>query len=151
MWLILPDNGVSVNEVAADSETLELIMSNGNWENSKYLTVNLAVPKFDVSDTTELPTHLRALGVTDVFDDSVSDFSPLAEEPLVLSRATHAARVKIDEEGCEAAAFTILLAEPASAQPPNEEIDFVLDRPFMFVITNDCGLPLFIGTVNRPA
>ena len=37
-----------------------------------------------------------------------------------------------------------------AAVPPEEEIDFVLDRPFVFVITGEDGLPLFIGVVNQP-
>ena len=35
--------------------------------------------------------------------------------------------------------------------PLAEEMDFVLDRPFLFAITESDGLPLFVGAVNRPA
>ena len=37
-----------------------------------------------------------------------------------------------------------------AAQPPAEIIDFVLDRPFVFVVTNRYDLPLFAGGVNDP-
>ena len=37
-----------------------------------------------------------------------------------------------------------------SAMPPDDEIDFVLDRPFLFVIESNDGLPLFVGVVNEP-
>ena len=63
--------------------------------------------------------------------------------------ARHAARVRIDEEGCEAAAYTVL-GMPASAMPPDGEIDVTLDRPFLFAITGSDGLPLFVGIVNQP-
>ena len=33
---------------------------------------------------------------------------------------------------------------------PEEEVDFVLDRPFLFAITGVDNLPLFVGLVNRP-
>ena len=36
-----------------------------------------------------------------------------------------------------------------SPMPPDEIIDFVLDRPFLFVITN-ANIPLFAGVVNDP-
>ena len=36
-----------------------------------------------------------------------------------------------------------------AAEPPEEVIDFVLDRPFIFVITLG-GVPLFSGVVNQP-
>ena len=63
--------------------------------------------------------------------------------------ANHAARVVIDEEGCTAAAFTVVA--PGGSAAPEDEVDFVLDRPFLFCITGDSGLPLFVGIVNNPA
>ena len=96
---------------------------------------------------------LKALGVTDVFDPAVSDFTPLEAstgDPLYVSQAQHAARVKMDEEGCEAAAYTIIM-NPTAGLPPDESVDFTLDRPFLFAITGDMDLPLFVGVVNQPS
>ena len=47
-----------------------------------------------------------------------------------------------------AAATYIELPGCGSAMPPEEIIDFVLDRPFLFVITKG-NLPLFTGVVNN--
>lgn len=149
MWFILPDEGTSVSELIADDEAMAFLLSDGAWDNSKHLVVNLSVPRFDVSSTTDLAKTMKQLGITDVFDVQASDFSPLTDEPLFLSEATHSVRVKIDEEGCEAAAFTEM-ALCGSAMPPSDEVDFILDRPFLFVVTGDTGLPLFMGIVNRP-
>ena len=33
---------------------------------------------------------------------------------------------------------------------PEDEIDFTLDKPFVFAITGIDGLPLFVGLVNQP-
>ena len=55
----------------------------------------------------------------------------------------------VDEEGCEAAAYT-MMATSGSAAPPDEEVDFTLDRPFLFSITGLENLPLFVGTVQNP-
>lgn len=68
---------------------------------------------------------------------------------IFLSKADHAARVAIDEEGVTAAAYTVMMMA-GTAAPPEEEMDFVLDRPFLFAITGADGLPLFVGVVNRP-
>ena len=70
-------------------------------------------------------------------------------DEIFVSQVEHAARVKIDEEGCEAAAYTVMIA-CGSAMPPREEVEFTVDRPFLFVITGRDGLPLFIGVVNQP-
>jgi len=151
MWFILPDEGVSVDDLLLDAEAMNFMVSDGDWENKKRLVVNLSVPKFDVVAETELTDGLKNLGVTDVFNPEISNFSPLTDnyEGIAISKAQHAARVMIDEEGCTAAAFTVIL-DAGSAMPPADEIDFTLDRPFIFAITSDDGLPLFIGIVNQP-
>ncbi|MDE7233585.1 MAG: serpin family protein, partial [Ruminiclostridium sp.] len=111
--------------------------------------VHYSVPKFDVSSEIGLNEGLKALGVTDVFDWETADFSPLAENPeeLYVSSARHAARVAIDEQGCTAAAFTEISVMAGGGAPP-DEMDFVLDRPFLFVVTSDTDGILFAGTVN---
>ena len=58
-------------------------------------------------------------------------------------------RVQIDEEGVKAATY-IEIPGVGSAEPLEEIVDFILDRPFVFVITND-NIPLFAGCVNNPA
>jgi serine protease inhibitor len=37
-----------------------------------------------------------------------------------------------------------------AARPPEDEIDFILDRPFLFLITSRDNLPLFAGVVENP-
>jgi len=69
-----------------------------------------------------------------------------------VSAVKHAARVKVDEEGCEAAAFTAISVECTAAMPEQLPIvEMELDRPFSFLITGASGLPLFLGTVNTMA
>lgn len=152
MWFILPDESVSIDELLQDEQAMAFILGDKyEWENNEYVTVHLSVPKFDVSSDLDLTSGMKALGVTDVFDPAVSDFTPMTLDmgEIYLSQAEHAARVKIDEEGCTAVAYTVMAAVGAGL-PPEEEIDFVLDRPFIFVITGNGELPLFVGIVNRP-
>jgi serpin B len=89
------------------------------------------------------------MGVTDVFDLSASNFSAITSDtPIYLTAANQAVRVQIDEEGVKAAAY-IEFPGAGSPMPPEEIIDFILDRPFLFVISND-NIPLFAGVVNEP-
>ena len=154
MWLILPDEGTGPDELLTSGEAMDfLLTARRGYNNCKNLTVNLSMHKFDVSSTLSLIDGLRALGVTDIFSDAVSNFDPLGastDEALFVSQVQHAARVKVDEEGCEAAAYTIITVAPSSIATPAQEIDFILDRPFLFAITGDSGLPLFTGVVNQP-
>ena len=150
MWFLLPDEGVTPEELLS-SGAVDFLLSQENAE-SKYMTIDFAVPKFDVSADTQLSGALRSLGVTDVFDADTADFSPLMDntDGIFLSQAKHAARVAIDEEGVIAAAYTVMAAAGA-AMPPDERVDFTLDRPFLFAVTGESGEILFAGIVNTPA
>lgn len=150
MWLILPDAGVTPDELIAGEDIYSLCLSGGDSCESSLMDVSLSVPKFDLSCSMGLSEGLRALGITDVFDPELADFSAISGlDGLFLSDASHAARVKIDEKGCEAAAFT-MLTTATSALLPIEKVDFILDRPFIFMISGTGELPLFAGVVNRP-
>ncbi|MBQ1281562.1 MAG: hypothetical protein IIY16_04900 [Oscillospiraceae bacterium] len=151
MTFILPNEGVETEAVLREALTAVL-----NDEAEPAVTnaeVHWSVPKFDVESKLQLPETLAQLGMTDVFSPKKADFSPFAdpvpEAPLFVTQIEHAARVLINEEGCEAAAYTAIMVEAAACEAePLPVIEMDLDRPFLFVITGLDGLPLFIGAVN---
>lgn len=150
MWLLLPDEDSSLQALIDSGEAAALLAETWDWADKEEYIVHLALPKFDVDYDLSLIEALQALGVTDVFDAERADFTPLTDLPLFVSRVLHAARVKIDEEGCEAAAFTVIDVRAAGAPMPDpKEIDFVCDRPFLFAVTGQGGT-LFVGAVNDP-
>lgn len=153
MWLILPDEGVTVEEVLDSAEYLELIQSPGSWADKSTLKIHLSLPKFDIDSSIDLCDGLKALGVTHVFDPTVSDFSPMvsSDAEVYVDQIQHAVRVAADEEGVVAAAYTVIITEATGAPtPPTDEIHFTLDRPFLFTITSQDQLPLFAGVVEQP-
>ena len=148
MWFILPDEGYTTADVLADEAYMQMVLQQ-NWENKKWMMVNLSVPKFDVSSSIQLKDGLQEMGVTDVFSEGVADFSAITGDvPIFLTAANQSVRVEIDEEGVKAAAY-IEIPGAGSAAPPDEIIDFILDRPFIFAITTN-SIPLFMGPVNNP-
>ena len=111
------------------------------------VTLNLSLPKFDVRSQIDLIQGMQELGVTDVFDPACADFSPMTDTAGVCASAmNHAGRVVIDEEGVIAAAFTVFLFGGGMPQEL-KEINFTLDRPFLFIVSSQDRLPLFAGTV----
>ena len=151
MWFLLPDEGVTPENLLEDVQVMDFLLNRSEWENSRYLIVNKAIPRFDITSQMDLREGLMALGITDVFDPEHSDFTPMTTDTdnIALSQVKHDARVTIDEDGCTAAAYTVM-AMAGAAAPPKEEVDFVLDRPFLFAVTGIDGLPLFVGVVNHP-
>ena len=146
MTFYLPDEGVTVEELLQRENFLQ--EAEDLLVDTFEVRVNWSVPKFDIHASLELNDALRALGVTDAFDKAAADFTPLTDTGAVVSSVMQAARVRIDEEGMEAAAYTEIIVEPTAAEPPPcSEEEMNLNRPFLFAIWKD-GAPLFIGAVQ---
>ncbi len=155
MYILLPDEGVTAEELLQDEQAMAFLQEGYGWENSKHLYINLSLPKFDITGETDLIEGLQNLGVTDVFDWTVADFTPMLgdRESLYLpyvNQAQHDVRVAIDEDGVTAVAYTLISFAAGASAPPSDEVDFIVDRPFLFVITGEDQVPLFAGIVNQP-
>ena len=148
MWFFLPDAKKTVEDILDDRQYLDMITAaDGQWGSKKYMLVNLSVPQFDIQTTTDLREGLQAMGITHLFDPANADFSPSLNTPAYMSAVNQSVRVSVDEYGVTAAAY-VNLPVPGDPMPPRELIDFILDRPFLFVITQE-QIPLFAGVVNE--
>jgi len=148
MRILLPDDRGGLDALLSDAEVFRTFLTDGGEKT--YGDVIWSVPKFDVQSDLELTPLLKWAGVTDVFDDNRADFSPLTDLalPMAVSQVEHAARIKVDEEGCEAAAFTAIDVKATAAMPMEKPtIEMELDHPFALLITGTDGLPLFMATV----
>lgn len=151
MWIVLPKEGYTVDQVMGNETAMKIL--NGEWKEAdgRIVQAELALPKFDITSDVDLTMGLINLGVSDIFDPAKADFAGIlggeAAAGAAINDAVQAARVKIDEEGCEAAAFTTF---KFAAEMLEERMEFTVDRPFLFSIVSDCQLPLFTGVVNNP-
>ena len=151
MYFILPDEGVALNELFSDAEALAMMVSSRSGIKRETAMVDLELPKFDVSSDMEISSQLKKMGVLSGFTET-ADFTPILEKQpgrLAFTEVNHSVRVAVDEDGVEATAFTEGMVEILGI-PHSTRVNFVLDRPFVFVITGSDGLPLFVGTVNNP-
>ncbi len=159
MRFLLPDEGVSIEEVLSDPMAVAFLTEGDPWDtfedSCRTMMITMSLPKFDVTSDLKLIDALKSLGVTDVFDPNLADFSPVLKDsrlmgnPLYVSQLLHGARVKVDEEGCEAAAYTLMAMAGAAA--PADDVEFIeidLDRPFLYSLMSD-GVPLFAGAVRE--
>ena len=143
--MLLPDEGYSIESMLEDGG-YKLIGKGPSALNYEWI-VNYKVPKLDVSFDKDIRQTLVKMGVKSCFGAN-ADFSPITDSSLYASGVSHAARVKTDEEGVEAAAYTVIPVNGgAFAQ---REVDFVVDRPFVFVVYGQSNAPLFVGVVNQP-
>ena len=149
LYFILPDEGVGMDELLQDPQLTDFLTSAKSVPNVSIL-VNFTLPKFDISQDQDLKNVVQQLGIRKVFEQNSADFSPLTtDNEAWLSAVQQGARMIVDEEGIKAAAYVNLPTVGAS-MPPEDKIDFVLDRPFLFVLRSRDDLPLLAGIVNRP-
>lgn len=112
-------------------------------------TFEVSLPKFRVESRFDLPPQLKALGMTDAFNDERADFTGMTSESVYISGVIHKAFVEVGEEGTEAAAATaVAVAQPLSGESWSS---FYVNRPFLFLIRDvKRGTILFAGRVMRP-
>lgn len=148
MYFFLPKEGYKAQDIAADPQMIKICMEPVSVESNSAL-VHLTVPKFNDSAKTDLLECLKDIGITDVLSDKQADFTPLTKEieNIYLSSAEHAAMVKIDEEGVIGAAYTALMMEAAGII--QDQVDFIIDKPFVYAVAAPDGSILFTGVIQN--
>ncbi len=108
--------------------------------------VQVGLPKFKMTESTELKTPLAELGMPLAFKLGSADFSGITgTRELAISDVVHQAFVEVDERGTEAAAATATVFARAAmvVAPP---VVFRADHPFLFLIRDTrSGSILFLG------
>uniref|UniRef100_A0A670Z0I9 Serpin family F member 2 n=1 Tax=Pseudonaja textilis TaxID=8673 RepID=A0A670Z0I9_PSETE len=136
---IVPDLPLRKNFSQVLSEVLHLDLDKAFPQER---STKVKVPKLHLEDYVDLNGALTRLGLGDLF--SAPDLHHIAEGPLVVSSIQHRATLELAEAGVQAAAATSVIASRSISS-------FSLDRPFVFMITEDVmGIPLFLGTVRNP-
>lgn len=141
MIFILPDEGVSPQELLSDPDRFEEMFYPREMDGFE---VHWRVPKFTIDSEYDLKDTLGKLGLSSAMDGDLADFSGMYDslpEPysgLYLSQAMQGVHLAIDEEGMEAAAYTEISMDAAGAVPEKLPIlEMNLSRPFLFAIVAD--------------
>ena len=142
MIVILPDKGVTMDGLmkGLTPETWNKIGTMNEVE------VDVKLPSFETEFGTEsLKPALKELGIQDAFNGGKADFSDMTDQKVYIADVLHKAKIKVDEQGSEAAAVTdvVMRKNSVSIQGP---VDFHADRPFVYAITEiSTGAIFFIG------
>ena len=147
MTFVLPDEGVSLESLLGSPEKIHALLYEGETVRAD---VHVKLPKFSFYDSMDLSKILESLGLATSFTD-YADFSAMCDVPAKISRVLQESYIGVDEEGVEAAAYTMVVMAAGCAMPEElPKIDFHLERPFLFAIEANDGTVLFIGTVTEP-
>ena len=120
---------------------------------AKYKNVKVTIPKIDLEtdlSNGELVDFLKQNGVNQAFNAQKADFAAMITHQVYVSDIIQKTRIKLDEDGVEAAAVTAILLENGAEPEPAETKVFTADHPFSFFIyttCNDTTAILFAGEI----
>lgn len=154
---ILPDASTDLSKLLESPKSIGALLEARPNSDAQ---IQWSVPKFEISSTLgNLVDCAAHLGVTDIFDPTHENMfrnmivaDTKADMNFYVNDAIQETTISLDEFGVEAAAYTMLTVKATSLAPePTEVVEFVLDRPFAYIITAPNNAPLFLGVVANPS
>lgn len=143
MNILLPNESNTVLDVLN-----ELIA--GKWQQYQYgglsAIVDVKLPRFESKTDIDLVPVMSDLGMPKAFTGD-AEFPNFCNVPTMIGLMKQVARIKLDEEGTEAAAVTVIgVKETAFIPEEPQRVNFHATRPFLYMISEQStGAIFFIG------
>ena len=108
-------------------------------------TVNVKLPRFESNTDINLVPIMKKLGMIRAFDSDLAEFPHFCPVTSYIGLMKQVAKIKLDEEGTEASAVTVIGVDNA-AGPLGSVMTFHANHPFLYVISETTtGTIFFIG------
>ena len=135
MRIFLPREGKTISDVLDQ-------LNGSNWQDQVYpCDVDLKLPRFETGNTIDLKKVMSDLGMPTAFTDGAV-FPYFCNSSVHIGDMFQVAKIKLDEQGTEASAVTVI--EMEKGMPKRYE--FHADRPFLYIISElSTGAIFFIG------
>ena len=157
MYLVLPTKSTDL-DIADEWSSKSSEYKQGFLESIRraptfYGKIYVKLPKFEMDIESLIVENLKGMGIERAFTDNAEFFNMINGQSLKIGNVKHRAKIKVEENGTEAAAVTeVVMVDTAAAADPTPLVIkyFYADRPFLFVIEDvDTDVELFAGVVNK--
>ena len=150
MTILLPivkDNevqtGEDINKVLKSLNMTSWQKIQQQMENCK---VDVHLPRLESDTDMDLIPIMKKLGMTRAFDERLAEFPKFCNVETYIELMKQVAKIKLDEEGTEAAAVTVIGMNEKSASSQPDYVTFYANHPFLYVISEkETGAIFFIG------
>ena len=143
MTILLPKENKNISDVlkGLTAETWNTYQWMGN------AIVDVKLPSFESQSNVDLKKIMSDLGMTKAFIRGQAEFSKFCNVPTYIDLMKQVAKIKLNEEGTEAAAVTIIDMNEYSMGPSEPQyVTFHATRPFLYVISErSTGAIFFVG------
>lgn len=150
MTVMMPVEGKTTDDIIND-----LAKGNSDELNGWYPVheVDLKLPSYETSsDTNEMEDGLigllQQMGIHLAFNSDFAEIPNMCDQPVYINMMRQKAKIKVNEEGSEAAAVTVAGMLVTTAVGPKEypKAIFHANRPFVYAIREaSSGVILFVG------
>ncbi|MBR2238293.1 MAG: hypothetical protein IJ887_10535 [Prevotella sp.] len=131
MTVFLPREGKTIDDVLNELETSK-DATLGSVAHYNPCTVDLYLPSFETETDMHLEDIMKSLGMPNSFEGGYG-FNEFCNGNVFIGMMKQVAKIKLDEEGTEAAAVTIIEMDKSMSGP--SYATFIADRPFLYVIS----------------
>ena len=158
MTVLLPEEGKTTDDVIKEIAKSSVVNNRGWCETGgnyfQGYEVDLKLPRFETdSDTDQLGINdglvglMKKMGINLAFDSYFAEIPNMCEAPVYIAMMRQKAKIKVNEEGSDAAAVTVAGMMENSAGPMEyPKATFHANRPFVYVIQEaSSGVILFVG------
>ncbi|MBO4720547.1 MAG: serpin family protein [Prevotella sp.] len=135
--------GEDINKVLKSLNTTSWQQIQQQMKPSK---VDVHLPRLESDTDIDLVPIMQKLGMTNAFDAFLAEFPNFCPVDTYIELMKQVAKIKLDEEGTEAAAVTVIGMKDNSAGSEPEYVTFYANHPFLYVISErTTGAIFFIG------
>lgn len=149
---LLPEQGVDINELLQSDACIDYLLAD-EGVTFKNARVHMKIPKFNLISKIDITRCMYDAGIQDLFDRDKPSFKPFATKnnKLFISIMEQKTRLTIDEDGIEGASYVeyVMYTGYRTELEKLEEMEFILERPFLAVVSR-YRVPLLVGVVNNP-
>ena len=141
MTVLLPREGKTLEDVEQGLEARWRGYSYGNEA-----IVDVKLPRFEANTDVNLKEVMSKLGMPLAFDMNLAEFPYFCNIPTYIGLMKQVARIKVNEQGSEAAAVTVIAMDGTAAPGPEPALPhyvFHADRPFLYVISEQSSRAIF--------
>ena len=142
MTILLPKEGKTIDDVLKT-------LTAESWQRYQFMgsaIVDVKLPRFESESDIKLIDIMSELGMPRAFDPYLAEFPNFCNVPVFISMMKQVAKIKLNEEGTEAAAITVIGVETTALAPEPQHVQFFANRPFLYVISEfSTGAIFFIG------
>lgn len=146
MYVFLPTTGQTLADLQRDLQQVdferlqrEFYRESGSFE----------LPRFELKQDFNLNKVLEEMGITQLF--GAPDLTAMTQTEGISCNVQQFTYLKVNEEGTEAAAVTVVEASSEASSEPLNTLAMRVDHPFVFLIRDqDTGQILFMGSITDP-